>query len=450
MKTVLVKREKNDVTFTMEFSAEEFENAQVKAYQSMKSQFPVDGFRKGKAPRSIIEKKYGEGVFFEDALDELFREHYPASLKELDLEVIDSPRAEFTQLKKGEGFTATITVACFPVVEVKDYKGVKIDKIEREVTDQEVENELEQLQKRNARMVSVERKAETGDTVYFDYSGFVGDNQFEGGTAEKQTLKLGSGMFIPGFEEQLVGCKAEEDRDVKVTFPDEYHAEDLAGKDAVFHCHIHEVREEQLPELNDDFAQDVSEFDTLDELKAKTRERLEETAKQSCIAQMKDAAMEKVMEANEVEAPVTMVNDEIDRMINDFQQQLAYSGMKLDDYFKYTGTAMGELREQVRPDAEKSVKTRIVLMGIVGQENLDVTDEEMEAELELMAKQYGVDSAQIKGMIGEDNIGYFKKDMQVKKAIDFVYDNCKATKKRASKKAAKEETKEEAKDKEEK
>ncbi len=450
MKTVLVKREKNDVTFTMEFSAEEFENAQVKAYQSMKGQFPVDGFRKGKAPRSIIEKKYGEGVFFEDALDELFREHYPASLKELDLEVIDSPRAEFTQLKKGEGFTATITVACFPVVEVKDYKGVKIDKIEREVTDQEVENELEQLQKRNARMVSVERKAETGDTVYFDYSGFVGDNQFEGGTAEKQTLKLGSGMFIPGFEEQLVGCKAEEDRDVKVTFPDEYHAEDLAGKDAVFHCHIHEVREEQLPELNDDFAQDVSEFDTLDELKAKTRERLEETAKQSCIAQMKDAAMEKVMEANEVEAPVTMVNDEIDRMINDFQQQLAYSGMRLDDYFKYTGTAMGELREQVRPDAEKSVKTRIVLMGIVGQENLDVTDEEMEAELELMAKQYGVDSAQIKGMIGEDNLGYFKKDMQVKKAIDFVYDNCKATKKRASKKAAKEEAKEEAKDKEEK
>ena len=450
MKTVLVKREKNDVTFTMEFSAEEFENAQVKAYQSMKSQFPVDGFRKGKAPRSIIEKKYGEGVFFEDALDELFREHYPASLKELELEVIDSPRAEFTQLKKGEGFTATITVACFPVVEVKDYKGVKIDKIEREVTDQEVENELEQLQKRNARMVSVERKAETGDTVYFDYSGFVGDNQFEGGTAEKQTLKLGSGMFIPGFEEQLVGCKAEEDRDVKVTFPDEYHAEDLAGKDAVFHCHIHEVREEQLPELNDDFAQDVSEFDTLDELKAKTRERLEETAKQSCIAQMKDAAMEKVMEANEVEAPVTMVNDEIDRMINDFQQQLAYSGMKLDDYFKYTGTAMGELREQVRPDAEKSVKTRIVLMGIVGQEKLDVTDEEMEAELELMAKQYGVDVAQIKGMIGEDNLGYFKKDMQVKKAIDFVYDNCKATKKRASKKAAKEETKEEAKDKEEK
>ena len=435
MKTVFVKREKNDVMFNMEFSAEEFENAQVKAYQANKGQFVIDGFRKGKAPRSIIEKKYGEGVFFEYALDELFRENYPKALNELNLEVIDSPRAEFTQLKKGEGFTATITVACFPVVEVKDYKGVKIDKIEREVKEDEIDNEIEQLQKRNARMVSVERAAEDGDTVYFDYSGFVGDNQFEGGTAEKQTLKLGSGMFIPGFEEQLVGCKADEDKDVKVTFPKDYHATDLAGKEAVFHCHIHEVREEELPELNDDFAQDVSEFDTLEELRANTREKLEETAKQSCIAQMKDAAMEKVMEANEVEAPVTMVNDEIDRMINEFQQQLMYSGMRLDDYFKYTGTTMQDFREQVRPDAEKSVKTRIVLMGIVEAEKLECTDEEMNAELELMAKQYNTDVDQIKAMIGEANLVYFKKDIQVKKAIDFVYDNCKATKKKASKKA---------------
>ena len=443
MKTVFVKREKNDVMFNMEFSAEEFENAQVKAYQANKGQFVIDGFRKGKAPRSIIEKKYGEGVFFEDALDELFRENYPKALNELNLEVIDSPRAEFTQLKKGEGFTATITVACFPVVEVKDYKGVKIDKIEREVKEDEIDNEIEQLQKRNARMVSVERAAEDGDTVYVDYSGFVGDNQFEGGTAEKQTLKLGSGMFIPGFEEQLVGCKADEDKDVKVTFPKDYHATDLAGKEAVFHCHIHEVREEELPELNDDFAQDVSEFDTLEELRANTREKLEETAKQSCIAQMKDAAMEKVMEANEVEAPVTMVNDEIDRMINEFQQQLMYSGMRLDDYFKYTGTTMQDFREQVRPDAEKSVKTRIVLMGIVEAEKLECTDEEMNAELELMAKQYNTDVDQIKAMIGEANLVYFKKDIQVKKAIDFVYDNCKATKKKASKKAeAKEEAEE--------
>ena len=431
MKTEFVKREKNDVTFTMEFSAEEFENAQIKAYQSMKGQFAIDGFRKGKAPRSIIEKRYGEGVFFEDALDELFREYYPKALQELDLEIIDSPRAEFTPLKKGEGFTATITVACFPVVEVKDYKGVEIEKIEGEFKEEDVDNEIAQLQKRNARMITVDRAAQEGDTVFFDYSGFVGDEQFEGGTAEMQTLKLGSGMFIPGFEEQLVGCVSDEDKDVKVTFPEEYHAEDLAGKEAVFHCHIREVREEELPELNDDFAQDVSEFDTLEELKASTRERLQEVSDKGAVAKMKDAAMEKVMEANDVEAPASMVNDEIDRMINEFSQQLAYSGMRLDDYFKYTGASMQEFREQVRPDAEKSVKTRIVLMGIVEQEGMTVTDEEMEAELELMAKQYGVDTDQIKSMIGEGNLGYFKKDMQVKKAIDFVYDNAKVTEKKA-------------------
>ena len=205
MKATFVSREKNDVKFTMEFTAEEFEQAQIKAYQKSKNQFAIDGFRKGKAPRSIIEKKYGEGIFFEDALDELFREEYPKALAELDLEVIDSPAAEFTQLKKGEGFTATITVPCFPVVEVKDYKGVEIEKVEQEVKDEDVDNEITQLQNRNARMVSVEREAQDGDTVYFDYAGFVGDEQFEGGTAEKQTLKLGSGMFIPGFEEQLIG-----------------------------------------------------------------------------------------------------------------------------------------------------------------------------------------------------------------------------------------------------
>ena len=431
MKATFVSREKNDVKFTMEFTAEEFEQAQIKAYQKSKNQFAIDGFRKGKAPRSIIEKKYGEGIFFEDALDELFREEYPKALAELDLEVIDSPAAEFTQLKKGEGFTATITVPCFPVVEVKDYKGVEIEKVEQEVKDEDVENEMTQLQSRNARMVSVDREAQDGDTVYFDYAGFVGEEQFEGGTAETQTLKLGSGMFIPGFEEQLIGCKADEDKDVKVTFPEEYHAEDLAGKDAVFHCHIHEVREEQLPELNDDFAQDVSEYDTLDELKAKTRERLQDTADKSAVAKMKDLAMEKVMAANEVEAPISLVNDEIDRMIQEFQQQLMYSGMRLDDYFQYTGTKMEDFREQVRPDAEKSVKTRIVLMGIVNQENLDVTDEEMEEELALMAKQYGTEVEQIKSMIGESNLSYFKKDMQVKKAIDLVYDNAVQTEKKA-------------------
>ena len=298
MKATFISREKNDVKFTMEFTAEEFEAAQVKAYQANKGKFVVDGFRKGKAPRSIIEKRFGEGIFFEDAIDELFRENYAKALLELELEVIDSPAAEFSEIKKGEGFTATITVACYPVVEIKDYKGVEIEKIVNEVADEDVERDIEQLQKRNARVVLVEREAKEGDTVLFDYAGFVGEEQFEGGTAERQELRLGSGMFIPGFEEQLVGATPGEKRDVVVTFPEEYHAPDLAGKEAVFHCLVHEIKEEILPELDDEFAKDVSEFDTLDELKAATREKLEKYAAAGAETQMQDKALEKVQKQN--------------------------------------------------------------------------------------------------------------------------------------------------------
>ena len=239
MKATFISRDKNTVKFTMEFTAEEFEQAQIKVYQEAKNQFEIPGFRKGKAPRSIIEKHYGEGVFFEDAIDALFRQFYGDALADLDLEVIDSPAAEFSKIAQGEGFTVTITVECFPIVEVKDYKGVEVEKVVQEVKDEDVENELKAVQKRNARMILVERPAKEGDTVLFDYAGFVGDEQFEGGTAERQELVLGSGMFIPGFEEQLIGTTPGEKVDVKVTFPEEYHAEELAGKEAVFHCLVH-------------------------------------------------------------------------------------------------------------------------------------------------------------------------------------------------------------------
>ena len=423
MKATFISREKNDVKFTMEFTAEEFENAQIKVYQQAKDQFQIDGFRKGKAPRSIIEKHYGEGVFFEDAIDELFREHYGKALSELELEVIDSPAAEFSKIAKGEGFTATITVACFPVVEVKDYKGVEIDKIEQEVKDEDVDNEIKALQKRNARVILVERPAQEGDTVLLDYSGFVGEEQFEGGTAERQELKLGSGMFIPGFEEQLVGATPGEKRDVVVTFPEEYHAEDLAGKEAVFHCLVHEIKEEQLPELDDEFAKDVSEYDTLEELKKANRERLEAYAKAGSQSQMKDAALGKVVEANEVEVPRTMVEDEMDRMCQELDQQLRYQGMSLQQYLQFTGKDMAAFRDELRPDAERQVKTRIVLMGIVGAEKIEVSEDEMEEELKLMAAQYNMTADKIKEMIGVENLTFLKKDIQVKKAIDFIFDN---------------------------
>lgn len=423
MKATFISRDKNAVKFTMEFSAEEFEQAQIKVYQEAKNQFEIPGFRKGKAPRSIIEKHYGEGVFFEDAIDALFRQSYGTALADLDLEVIDSPAAEFSKIAKGEGFTVTITVDCFPIVEVKDYKGVEIEKVVQEVKDEDVENELKAVQKRNARMVLVERPAQEGDTVLFDYSGFVGDEQFEGGTAENQTLVLGSGMFIPGFEEQLVGAAPGEKRDVKVTFPEEYHAEDLAGKDAVFHCLVHEIKEEQLPELDDEFAKDVSEYDTLEELNKANRERLESYAKLSAENQMKDAAIAKVVEANEVEVPASMVEDEIDRMIAELNQQLRYQGLTVEQYLQFTGKEMADFRNEVREDAEKSVKTRIILMGIVEAEKFTVSAEEMDEELNTMAAQYQMTADKMKEMIGVENLTYLQKDLQVRKAIDFIYDN---------------------------
>lgn len=425
MKATFISRENNDVKFTMEFTAEEFENAQIKAYQAAKDQFQIDGFRKGKAPRSIIEKHYGEGVFFEEAIDQLFRESYGEALKELDLEVVDAPAAEFSKIAKGEGFTITITVPCFPIIAVKDYQGVEIEKVSQEVKDEDIDNELKALQKRNARMILVERPAQDGDTVLLDYSGFVGDEQFEGGTAERQELTLGSGTFIPGFEEQLVGATPGEKRDVTVTFPAEYHAEELAGKEAVFHCLVHEIKEEQLPELDDEFAKDVSEHDTLEELKQATKERLETYAKSSAENQMKDAAILKVVEANEVEIPRAMVDDEIDRMANELDQQLRYQGMGLNQYLQFVGKDAATFREELRPEAEKAVKTRIVLMGIVNAENIAVTDEEREEELKHMAAQYQMEVDKLKEIIGEDNLGFLTKDLQVKKAIDFIYDNAK-------------------------
>ena len=269
MKTTLVSKENNEAKLTMDFTAEEFEEEVNKVYRKNRNQFQINGFRKGKAPRSIIERHYGEGIFFEDAINNMFGDHYPGAIEELELEVIDRPQVDFSEIGKGKPVTMTIDVKLFPVVEVKDYKGIEVEQLKSDASDEDVEKELEKLQKRNARMVVVDRPAKDGDTVLLDYAGFVGDEQFAGGTAERQELKLGSGTFIPGFEEQLIGAVTGEDKDVNVTFPEEYGEKSLAGKDAVFHCKIHEIKEEQVPELDDEFAKDVSEFDTLEELKAK-------------------------------------------------------------------------------------------------------------------------------------------------------------------------------------
>lgn len=422
MKTTFLSKENNDVKFTMDFTAEEFEAAVVKAYQASKGQFMIDGFRKGKAPRSIIEKHYGEGIFFEDAINNLFQEGYPNAIRELELEVIDSPAAEFSEIGKGKPLTITITVPVYPIIEVKDYLGVEVEQEEVRVKAEDVDKEIEALQKRNARMVLAERPVQEGDTVILDYAGFVGEEQFEGGTAERQELKIGSGMFIPGFEEQLVGVNAGEKKDVVVTFPEEYHADSLAGKEAVFHCEIHEIKEEQLPELDDEFAKDVSEYDTLDELKKATEERLQKYADAQAVSAAKDAIIDKVYEANKTDVPRVMVEDEIDRMAQELDQQLRYQGLSLEQYLQFMEKDAAAFREELREDATKKVVTRLVLMSIVEAEKIEVSDEELEEELKNMAAAYNTDVEQIRQMIGVENITFFMKDIQLKKVIDMLYE----------------------------
>ena len=423
MKSTFISKEKNEVKFKMEFSAEEFENAVVKVYQKEKGKFEIDGFRKGKAPRGLIEKKYGEGIFFEDAINNLFSLNYPLALDELDVDAIDYPKTEFSQVKKGEGFEITVTVACYPEFEVKDYKGVEIEKISAEVTDEDVDRELDAMATRNSRMVEVERPAQDGDMVMIDYAGFVGDEQFEGGTAERQPLKLGSGTFIPGFEEQLIGSSKGDDVEVKVTFPEEYHSEDLAGKDAVFKCHVHEIKEQEKPAIDDDFAKDVSEFDTLDELKASKREELQKAAEARAENQMKNNVIEAVFEANDIDVPDAMVESEIDSMLNEFDQQLRAQGMDLNGYLNYMGQDAGKFRDTVREDAFNRTKTRMIVAKIVDQENFQVSEEEVKEQLEAMAQQYGLEVEKLTEMIGAENINMISGDLKMKKAVDFMYEN---------------------------
>ena len=423
MKPTLISKENNEAKFTMEFTAEEFEAAIIKVYQSQKDKFTIDGFRKGKAPRSIIERKYGEGIFFEDAINNLFSMNYPLALDQLDVDAIDHPKADFSELKKGEGFTVTINVTCYPEFEVKDYKGVEIETVNADVTDEDVEKELQNKAKVNARMVEVDRPAENGDTVLIDYEGWVGDEKFEGGTAERQPLKLGSGTFIPGFEEQLVGASKGEDRDVKVTFPEEYHAEELSGKEAVFKCKVHEIKEEELPEIDDDFVKDISDFDTLDEFKADLRSNLEKSAAAKAESQMKNSVIEKVFEANEIDIPDVMVESEIDSMMSEFDQQLRGQGMDLDTYFQYVGKTAEDFRKEVKEDAYKRVKTRMLISKIAEQENFEVSNDEINTELENMAKQYGLEADKLREMIGAENVGMIAGDIKIRKAVEFIYDN---------------------------
>lgn len=422
MKATFISKEKNNAKFSVEFTAEELEQAMIKEYQDTKDKYQIDGFRKGKAPRSILEKHFGEGIFLEGAINTMINDAYPKAADELGLEVIDRPSVDFGDVEKGKGFSITVSVDVYPEITVKDYLGVKSEKITVEVLDADVDNEIEKLQQRNARMVAVERPAESGDTVLLDYMGFVGDHQFEGGTAEQQPLKLGSNTFIPGFEEQLIGICINEDRDVKVTFPEEYHSEELAGKEAIFKCNVKEIKAEEKPVLDDDFAKDVSEFDTLADLKADTKSKLQESKEAQALLKMKDSVLAKVYEANDIDIPEILVEDEITSMMQEFDQQLRSQGLDLEKYFEYLQKDPAEFRTELRDDAFRKVKTRMIVSAIAQAEGITVTPEELEADIDMMAAQYKIEPAKIKEMLGAENLAFLEKDIKMRKAMDFVFD----------------------------
>lgn len=434
MNTNLISKEDNIAKFTVVFTADEFEDAIVDAYKKNKDKFSIDGFRKGKAPRKIIESNYGNDIFYDEALNGLLNKAYPEAVVELDLEVVANPQLEIGEIKKGDEVTVTATVQLFPEIEVKNYKGLEVTKVASEVTDADVDADLKRIQQSQARLETVEgRKTQDGDTVVIDFDGSIDGKHFDGGNAENFELKLGSGQFIPGFEEQLIGKDAGEAVDVKVTFPENYNAKDLAGKDALFETKIHEIKVEVLPEIDDDLASDVSEFETLAELKADVKKNLEKNARDGDETQMKNELLDKLCETNEVDVPASMVEDEIDRMLNEMNQQLAYQGMSLDQYMQILGQTMKDVREGARVDANKRVAMRILIRAVVAKEGIEATEAELEDELRKFAKQYGQTVEQVKKVMGEDNMKFFAEDVKTRKAIDFMFDNAKLVEKKEEK-----------------
>ena len=422
----ILKKENSEVTIKVTVAAEEFDKAVLAAYNKNKGKFNIPGFRQGKAPKGIIEKQYGEGVFYEDAVNSLLQVHYEKALDALSIEPVARPDLDIEEVAahKNLVFTAVVTVS--PEFTLEGYKGIEVEKINAEVTDEMIDSEVEKTRNMNARLVSVSgRPVQNEDTVVIDYKGFVGEHQFEGGTAENQELVIGSGKFIPGFEEQLVGANIGDHVHVNVTFPEVYHSEELAGKEAVFHVSVNDIKFKELPVLDDEFAKDVSEFDTLDAYKASINAELEVSVADSAKAAQRDKIIDKVAELITVEIPAKMVETEIDGMLKEFDQQLKYQGLSLDQYVQFTGGTFDSLREQMRVDALARVKTSLVIEKVMVQENIEVTEADIEAELIKIAEMQKRELADIRKLFEKDNYDYLKSNLKSRKTVDFLVDNAK-------------------------
>ena len=418
------KMEKNMAKLTIEVSAEDVEKAMQSAYQKAKGRISIPGFRKGKAPRKMIEQMYGKGVFLEDAVNALIPEHYSKALGECELEIVSQPKIDLVQTEPGKALIFTAEVAVKPEVTLGEYKGVEVPKSEIEVTDEEVDAEVKKEQEKNSRTINVEdRAAQLNDIVTIDFEGSVDGVPFDGGQATEYPLTLGSNTFIPGFEDQLVGAKVGDD--VKVTFPEEYQAKELAGKEAIFKCAVKKIEAKELPELDDDFAKDVSEFDTLAEYKEHVKTNLVEKKENEAKHAKEDAAVDKIIENAQMDIPEAMLETQCRQMLDDFSRRMQSQGLSMDQYFQFTGMTAEKMMEDMKPQALKRIQTRLVLEKVAEVENIQPTEEEVNEEISKMAEAYKMEADKLKELLGERELEQMKKDMAVQKAVTLVADAAK-------------------------
>ena len=417
------KLEKNMAKLTIEVSAEDLDKAMEKAYQKQKSRISLPGFRKGKAPRKMIESMYGKGVFMEDAVNSLVPQEYTKALGECDLEIVSQPEINVTQMEPGKALIFTADVAVKPEVTLGEYKGVEVPKSEIAVTDEEVDAEVKKEQDKNARTVAVEdRAAANGDITTIDFEGFVDGVAFEGGKGTDYALTLGSGTFIPGFEDQLVGANTGDHVEVKVTFPEEYQAKELAGKEAVFQCDVKKIETKEVPELDDEFAKDVSEFDTLAEYKEDVKKKLTEKKEKEARTAKENAAVDKAIENAQMDIPELMTKTECRQMMDDFSRRMQQQGLSMEQYFQFTGQSVDKMMEDMKPQALKRIQTRLVLEKIAETENTQPSEEEITEEIQKMADAYKMEADKIREAIGESGLEQMKKDMAVQKAVTVIAD----------------------------
>ncbi|MDY4116093.1 MAG: trigger factor [Blautia sp.] len=417
------KMEKNMAKLTIEVAAEDLEKAMQNAYQKAKGRISIPGFRKGKAPRKMIEQMYGKGVFLEDAVNALIPEHYSKALAECELEIVSQPTIDITQAEPGKALIFTAEVATKPEVTLGDYKGVEVPKTEINVTDEDVDAEIKKEQEKNSRTINVEdRGAQLQDVVTIDFEGSVDGVPFDGGQATEYPLTLGSNTFIPGFEDQLVGAKVGDDVDVKVTFPEEYQAKELAGKEAIFKCAVKKIEAKELPELDDDFAKDVSEFDTLAEYKEHVKTNLVERKENEAKRAKEDAAVDKAIENAQMDIPEAMLQTQCRQMLDDFSRRMQSQGLSMDQYFQFTGMTAEKMMEDMKPQALKRIQTRLVLEKVAEVENIQPTEEEVNEEISKMAEAYKMEADKLKELLGERELEQMKKDMAVQKAVTVIAD----------------------------